>query len=136
RLVHGLPLGIELAAAWVKTLSLAEIADEIERSVDFLITPLRDTPERHRSLRAVFDYSWQLLPPAQQVAFRRLAMFAGGFDRQAAQAVAGATLPVLAALVDKSLLYRGAAGRYVLHEMLRQYAAEQLAANPAEHAQT
>ena len=66
RLVEGLPLGIELAASWVSVLSCAEIADEIERNIDFLATSMRDVPERHRSLRAAFDQSWRLLSREQQ----------------------------------------------------------------------
>jgi len=135
QLVEGLPLALELAAAWVKTLSCREIAEEIERSVDFLTTPLRNVPERHQSLRAVFEYSWALLTAPEQDAFRRLSVFHGGFEREAALAVAGAPLPLLAALVDKSLLYhRG--GRYEWHEVLRQYAAEKLDAAPEDKAQT
>ena len=61
RLVEGMPLGIELAAAWTPVLPPAEIADEIERGLDFLSTTARDVPERHRSMRAVFDQSWRLL---------------------------------------------------------------------------
>ncbi|HET7089904.1 MAG TPA: tetratricopeptide repeat protein [Anaerolineae bacterium] len=136
QLVEGLPLGLELAAAWVKLLSCRDIAEEIERSLDFLATTLRDVPERHQSLRAVFESSWNLLGAPEQDAFRRLSAFRGGFQREAALAVAGATLPVLAALVDKSLLYRRDADRYELHEVLRQYAAEKLDAAPDDKAQT
>ncbi len=135
-LVEGLPLGLELASAWVKTLSCREIAEEIERSLDFLTTPLRDVPERHQSLRAVFEHSWSLLTVQEQNAFRRLSVMSGGFGREAALAIAGATLPMLAALVDKSLLYRNAAGRYEMHQVLRQYAAEKLDATPENKTQT
>ena len=83
----------------------------------------------------MFEYSWSLLAPAEQAAFLRLSVFHGGFEREAALAVAGATLPVLAALIDKSLLYhRGS--RYEWHEVLRQYAAEKLDAAPEDKAQT
>jgi predicted ATPase/DNA-binding SARP family transcriptional activator len=132
QLVEGLPLGLELAAAWTKTLTLREIALEIERSLDFLTSPLRNVAKRHHSLRAVFDYSWALLTPHEQAIFQRLSVFQGGFDREAAAAVAGAGLPALAALVDKSLLYRLPTGRYLLHQALRQFAAEQLAQAPDE----
>lgn len=128
RLVEGLPLALELAAAWVRVLSVPEIAAEIERGLSILAGPLRDVPERHRSLTAVFDHSWRLLSPDEQAALRRLSLFRGGFRRGAAADVAGATLPLLAALVDKSLVRRQANGRYSLHELLRHYAAEQLAA--------
>ena len=72
RLVTGMPLGIELAAAWVSMLSCGEIADEIERNVDFLATSMRDVPDRHRSLRAVFDQSWRLLSDEQREIFKRM----------------------------------------------------------------
>ncbi len=126
QLVEGLPLGIELAAAWLRTLTCAQIAEEIQRSVDFLATPLRNVPERHRSMRAVFDQSWRLLTPEEQTVFRKLAVFRGGFERRAAERIAGASLNTLAALVDKSLLHLTANGRYDIHELLRQYAEEQL----------
>lgn len=126
RLVDGMPLGIELAAAWVHLLSCDEIVKEIERSLDFLATPARNVPERHRTLRAVFDHSWQLLAEAEQAVLRRLAVFRSTFDRQAAEAVAGASLALLSALVNKSLLRRAASGRYELHERVRQYAYRKL----------
>ncbi len=87
RLVGGLPLGIELAAAWVPVLSCAEIAAEISKGLDFLAAEIRDLPERHRSIRAVFDRSWQMLSPLDQDVFRRLAVFRGGFPRDAAERV-------------------------------------------------
>lgn len=126
QLVEGMPLAIELAAAWMRVLSPQEIALEIERSLTFLAVDLRDVPERHRSLRAVFEHSWQLLAPREQDVFRKLAVFRGGCERAAAEQVAGASLPLLAALVDKSLLRRTAAGRYELHEHLRQYGMQKL----------
>jgi predicted ATPase/transcriptional regulator with XRE-family HTH domain len=133
RLVEGMPLAIELAAAWVRVLPCAEIAAEIERTLDFLAASARDIPARHRSLRAVFDHSLNLLTEEERTAFRMLAVFRGGFRREAAEWVAGATLHLLTALADKSLLRRNKAGRYDMHELVRQYAATQLAANPAEH---
>ena len=126
QLVEGLPLGLELAASWVRVMSLEEIANEIERGLDFLSTTLRDSPQRHRSMRAVFDYSWNLLSGEERRALRRLSVFRGGFTREAAEKVVGAPLPLLSALVDKSLVRRNPSGRYDLHELLRQYAAAQL----------
>src|SRR6266568_2723875 len=134
RLVDGMPLGIELAASWVSVLSCAEIADEIEGNIDFLATSMRDVPERHRSLRAVIDQSWRLLTDEQRSAFSRVSVFRGSFDRSAAAAVSGGGLGLLSELVSKSLLRRPDFGRFELHELLRQYAAEQLAASPAEEA--
>ncbi len=134
RLVDGMPLGIELAASWVTVLSCAEIADEIESSIDFLATSMRDVPERHRSLRAAIDQSWRLLTDDQRSAFSRLSVFRGSFDRGAALAVTGADLRLLSELVAKSLLRRPDFGRFELHELLRQYAAEQLRLSSAEEA--
>lgn len=135
RLMEGLPLGIELAAAWVRMLSCREIADEIERSPDLLATSLRDVPDRHRSLRAVFDHSWQLLSTEERLVLARLSVFHGGFDRDAAEQVAGADIRLLSALVDKSLLVHPQAGRYGIHEVIRQFAAARLDADPEERLQ-
>jgi predicted ATPase/class 3 adenylate cyclase len=132
RLVDGLPLGIELAASWVSMLSCREIAEEIERSIDFLATSMRDVPERHRSVRATFDKSWELLSGGQQQCLARLTVFRGAFDREAAAAVADAGLRLLSELVSKSLVRRSDFGRYELHELVRQYSAERLAASPGE----
>jgi predicted ATPase/DNA-binding SARP family transcriptional activator len=133
QLVEGGPLGIEIAASWVRVLACHEIALEIEHGLDFLTTSLHNVPERHRSLRAVFDYSWNLLTPQEQAIFRQLAVFRGGFRREAAMHVAGASLPMLAELVDKSLLRRAATGRYEVHDLLRWYAEEKLQMLPAEY---
>ena len=130
RLVEGLPLGLELAAGWLKVMPVNEIAHEIERSVDFLTTSTRDVPERHRSLRSVFDHSWSLLSLEEQDVLMRLSIFRAGFTREAAEKVAGATLLILSSLLDKSLIRRSDAnaGRYDLHELIRQYAAMHLQA--------
>jgi predicted ATPase/DNA-binding SARP family transcriptional activator len=135
RLVGGIPLGIELAAAWAKVLPPSEIADEIDRSLDFLTTSMRDVPERHRSLRAVFEHSWQSLTEREQTAFAKLSVFRGGFTRVAAKRVAGADLLLLSTLTDKSLLYCDSASRYGMHEILRQYAAEKLEQMPGVQGQ-
>ncbi len=135
RQVEGMPLAIELAAAWVRLLSCAEIAAEIERGLDFLAGEMRDAPPRQRSLRAAFDHSWGMLAAGERELLSRLAVFHGGFDRRAAEVVAGATLPLLSALVDKSLL-RHAGGRYDLHEVIRQYARLHLSAAPAQELET
>jgi predicted ATPase/class 3 adenylate cyclase len=135
RLVNGMPLGIELAAAWASTLPCGEIADEIERNLGFLETTMQDVPQRHRSLRAAFDQSWRLLLENERRVFSRLAVFRGSFARDAAAAVAGAGLTELHGLVSKSLVRRAELGRFELHELLRQYAAERLAAEQAELAE-
>jgi predicted ATPase/transcriptional regulator with XRE-family HTH domain len=130
QLVEGMPLGIELAAAWVPVLSCHEIAQEIERGLDFLATSMRDLPQRQRSLRATFEHSWNLLAPNERNVLCRLAVFQGGFAREAAEQVAGATLPVLLALVSKSLIRHKEGGRYDLHEVIRQYALAHLGSDP------
>lgn len=126
QLLEGIPLAIELAAAWAGLLSCREIAQEIERNIDFLTTSMRDIPERHRSLKATFDHSWRLLTDKERDALSRLSVFHGGFDRLAAEKVANATLPLLASLVSKSLVRRTEDGRYDLHEVIRQYALSHL----------
>jgi len=124
RLVDGLPLGIELAAGWAEHYRCAEIAQAIAANLDFLQSAQRDRPPRQRSLRAVFTYSWQLLVPAEQRALAQMTVFRGAFSRQAAAIVAQVALPQLAALVDKSLVRVVAPGRYLFHELVRQFASE------------
>jgi len=126
RLVEGMPLAIELAAGWLKTLTCKQISEQIQHNLDILVSPVRDAPIRHRSIRAVFDHSWNLLTDEQQAVFPRLSVFRGGFTLQAAEKVAGATLWLLAGLADKSMLKVDNAGRYNIHELLRQYAEEKL----------
>lgn len=126
-LLAGMPLGIELAAAWVRTLSLAAIAGEITHSLTFLQSTFSDTPPRHRSMRAVFDQSWALLTPQERSILRQFAVFRGGCTRAACAAVTGATLADLAALVDHSWLRLRADERYTMHELVHQYCEEKLA---------
>jgi serine/threonine protein kinase/tetratricopeptide (TPR) repeat protein len=130
RLTAGLPLAIELAAAWLDMLSVDEIKSEIERSLDFLESNLRDVPERHRSIRAVFEYSWNLMTEEERDVFLKLSVFEGGFEREAAQNVANASLRTLTNLINKSLLLREPSGRYLPHRLLRQYAAERFQDHP------
>lgn len=132
QLLGGMPLGLELAGVWVAVLSCAEIADELARDLDILATSRRDVPERHRSLRAVFDHSWRLLNDDEQQVARALSVFRGGFRREAAAAVAGASLPMLSALVAKSFLRRSANGRYSQHELIRHYAVGRLLEHPEQ----
>lgn len=142
RLVAGVPLGIELASAWVRQLSCAEIAQELATGIGFLQTRAGDVPDRHRSLQAVFDHSWSLLTEEEQHTLAQLTVFRGGFTREAARQVTQASLWTLTALVDKSLLHREANGRFEMLEMVRQFAAARLEAHPelennarARHAQ-
>lgn len=134
-LVGGLPLAIELAAAWVKSMSCGEIAQAIESNLDALTAFVRDIPSRHQSVRASLDHSWNLLSGRERQVFRRLAVFRSGFTREAADRVAGAEPAILIALTEKSLLRRDLAGRYTMHALVWQYAYEKLCENETEHAE-
>jgi predicted ATPase/DNA-binding XRE family transcriptional regulator len=133
QLVEGLPLGIELAASWVRTLTCDEIAKEIQQSLNFLKTSARGLPERHRSMRATIEHSWKLLPSEEQKVLRQLSIFRGGFSRQSATAVANASLSDLESLVSKSLVRRTEYGRYDMHELIHQYAMDQLQQDVSEY---
>lgn len=133
RLVAGLPLAIELAAAWTRALPFGAIADEIETGLDVLSGSQRSPPERHSSMRASIEASWRRLPDRERHAWRSLAVFRAPFDRVAARRVAGVELVQLAALVDRSLLRSEPGGAFSLHPLLRSFAAERLAERQAEH---
>jgi len=137
RLLDGVPLAIELAASWAQVLSCSEIAGQVEQAMassglDFFVSRTRDLPDRHRSMRAVFEHSWNLLSPSEQAALAAMSVFRGSFDRDAATQVADTSLSTLSALMGKSLLHligppdAGGHTRYELHELLRQYATEKL----------
>ncbi len=128
RLMEGVPLGLELAAAWVHTHTCADIAQHLSVNSELLTSTLRNIDPRHRSLRASLDYSWSLLTSPERTCLARLAVFQGGFDRRAAIQVADATAGMLARLLHKSLLRAGSDRRYTLHPLLHQYLAEKLAA--------
>ncbi len=137
RLVDGTPLALLLSAGWMDMLSLKEIADEVESSLDFLETELQDAPDRQRSIKAVFDGSWDRLENPEQDLFMRLSVFRGGFTREAATEVADAKLRSLARLTDKSFLRRDPeTGRFEIHEMLRQYGEQQLETADEESKET
>lgn len=121
KLVGGVPLAIELAASWLKSLTCEMIAEEIQHNLDFLATNMRDMPERHRSMRAIIDRSWQMLTGQEQDIFKQLSIFRGGFTSEAGDQIVGASRVILSSLVDKSLVSYNA-GRYNLHELLRQHA--------------
>ena len=131
QLVDGIPLGIELASAWVSVLSPHEIANEIEKNLDFLASSMHNIPEKHHSMRAVFEYSSAMIPEEQQDLFIKLSVFRGGFDRQAAAEIAGASLKDLSLLVDKSFIRRNNE-RFEIHELLRQYGQELLQVDEAK----
>ena len=136
RRLDGLPLAIELAAARVRALSLNEILDSLHDRFRLLTGGARTAVRRQQTLRASVDWSHALLTGPERVLFRRLAVFLGGFDLDAAQFVCGGTdveryqvLDQLTLLVDKSLVVaddRGGRTRYRLLETVRQYALEKL----------
>jgi predicted ATPase/DNA-binding NarL/FixJ family response regulator len=130
--VAGMPLALELAAGWTRSLTCAEIASELNTGLDLLTTRTRNLPERHSSLRLIFEQTCAMLSPEEYTVFRRLSVFTGTFDRNAAEQVAGATMSILAMLIDKSLVKHNDSGRYFLHELVRQFADEELRSTPHE----
>lgn len=125
-LLHGMPLAIELAAAWSRLLTCEQLAAQLYSNVTALEASTPDNEERHRSLRAVFDHSWRLFSLMEQQILVALSSFVAGFTREAAERVAGASMPLLLGLTDKMLLRRELSGRFSLHEMMRVYLLEKL----------
>ena len=126
RLVDGLPLALELAASWVRTVPCARIAAHIVDGMDFLTSVQRDVVPRHRDLRAVFDEGWGQLSRRSRLILRRLSVFRSAFSQRAAHHVAAAELSDLAQLVGRSFVRRIGPDRFVVHELVRQFAAERL----------
>lgn len=121
----GLPLALELAAAWTRVLSCDAIASELRHGTELLRVADAAHPTRHASIDVVFDQSWRLLSETERDALSRLSVFHGGFSADAARSVAGASLPVLGALADKSLLRKDEA-RISMHPLVQQFAALRL----------
>ncbi|MCA9979650.1 MAG: tetratricopeptide repeat protein [Anaerolineales bacterium] len=136
RALEGHPLAIEMAAAWLRGLTLAEIADGVYTGLDLLSTTSPEFTRRHRDLRQVLSYSWVRLIPSQRKTLAQLSLFQQPFSRSAAKTVANATVVTLAALVMQTWLRRTADGRYELHELLRHFAHEQLLEQPDLYEQT
>ena len=135
RAVSGIPLGLELAASWVRMLSLEEIASELERSLDLLKVESQDIPERHRSFAATFRSSWILLSEVERFALARLSVMRGSFNRDWALKVSGSSLNVLLKLINKSMVSKRDS-RFFLHELIRQYAFAELQAGAQNSAMT
>ena len=127
RLTEGMPLALVLAAGWIDVLSLAQIAAEIKQGIDILETEMRDVPERHRSIRATFELTWNRLTKGEQCSLMRLAVFRGGFTVEAAYAVADADMRNLRKLANQALVQVSPEGRHDIHDLLRQFSAEKLA---------
>ena len=130
RVLAGLPLGIELVASWLRHLTPQEIAGAIEENLALLEVSSPQVPERHRSLKAAFDHSWHLLPDPERETLKRLAVFRGGFEYEAAKRVTSTALRTLLTLANKSLLRRSDMGRFEMLEPIRQFALEHLTAAP------
>jgi predicted ATPase len=137
RVVEGLPLGIKLAAAWAGQLSCAAIAQAIQTNLNLLTTRLGDIPERHRSIRTAFEYSWKLLNPEEQQLLAKCAVFRNSFTFEAAIAILSKPaqpaigheilLSQIESLVTKSLLrWSIEEERYELHELVHQFVVEKL----------
>lgn len=126
QLTAGMPLALVLAAGWLDVLLLAQVAAELQQGLDILETEQRDAPERQRSVRATYNYTWARLNDGERLAFMKLAVCRGGFALEAAEAVAAADLRTLRQLAGKSLVQALPGGRYEIHELLRQYGEEKL----------
>ena len=126
KLVHGFPLAIELAVPLLRALSLSELRADLGRNLDLLDNTLRDTPERHRSIRAVFEHSWKMLTPLEQHALAQLAVFRGGATREAIGAITATKLQTLASLTDKTLVQRDENTRFGIHPLLYQFTFQKL----------
>src|SRR5581483_1098417 len=131
-LLGGLPLALVLVAPWLRLLSPGQIVDELEQGLELLSTREPVVPARQRDLRVVLRQSWDRLTSAQQQGMRQLSVFQGGFDARAAEAVAGARLPLLLSLLETGILARRADGRYWAHALVLQCAADAARDHPAE----
>jgi len=130
--LDGLPLAIELAAARSKLLSPEAMRARLGQRLELLTAGPRDLPARQQALRDTLDWSFGLLDPDEQRIFARLAVFAGGFTLDSAEAVCAAGLDDVAALVDNSLV-RAEGERFAMLETIREYAREKLQAGDDEH---
>jgi predicted ATPase len=127
RMVEGLPLALVLLAAWIRVLPCLALAAQLRRSMDVIRSSQSRFEDSSMSLRVVLEQSWQSLHPEDGKALAALSVFCGGFDQQAAQEIAGASLDLLLRLVDHSLVQVSPDGRYDFHDLVRQFAAEKSA---------
>ncbi len=125
-LLEGVPLALELAANWLKTLSCNDMLNELRTNLALLKTDATDVEKRHRSFETVFEHAWMLLSEQEQSILRRLSVFRGEFSLTAAMQVAGTSLEILSVLVDRSFILQTATGSYRMHGLLRQYAEQKL----------
>jgi predicted ATPase/DNA-binding SARP family transcriptional activator len=131
QMVGGMPLAIELAAAWVGVMSVENIEKELSANMDILSTERVDVPEKHHSIRIVFDNAWDLLSDAQQNLLRKLSIFESSFDQQAVVEVAQGEISQLSSLVKKSMVHCDDQGRFNTHNLIRMFVYEKLAREAA-----
>jgi predicted ATPase/DNA-binding SARP family transcriptional activator len=132
QMLHGLPLGLELAAGQVAESSCEEIVKEIQTNLDFLVSKWGDLPERQRSLRAIFDVTYENLNAREQTALKALSVFRGGISPLIAERLIKPTFPIFAKLARKALLRKSTEGHYEMQEAFRLYCASRLAESPEE----
>lgn len=130
RLLAGNPLGLELAASWLRLLEPSELLEEVCRDLDVLTASDPTADPAHSSLRAVYESSWSLLRDDEREAARRLAVFRGGFTRQAAADVADVSLAKLLALANRSILYRDGGARFAMHPVVQHFSEIKLSQLP------
>jgi predicted ATPase/DNA-binding SARP family transcriptional activator len=126
QLVEGIPLAVELAAALTYTKSCQDIAAQLSKNFEILSTSMRNVQSRQRSMLATMQYSWNLLSIEEKHSFSQLSIFLEDFDSEAANTIIGVESSMLTTLINKSLIRNTSEGRYVLHRLLRQFAAEKL----------
>jgi len=134
QLVGGLPLGIELATSMLLLLNCSTLATKIAKSLDVLVADTRDLPREQRTLGAVFERSWRLLPLEGQLLLAKLSIFPGSFGREAAEDIAGATSALLRPLLDQSLLNKVGDERYAMHRTVHAFAQQKLQQLPEQRA--
>ncbi len=131
RLVAGMPLALQLAATWLRMMSVNAILTALERDLDILATEMHDLPPRQRSMRAVFESTWQLLESDEQRVVETLSICRGGFTYEAAAEIAQATPFLLRRIIDRAFIYQQEELRYTIHPLTQQFAQEQL--NKVDH---
>ena len=136
RIVEGMPLGLELAASWLQTFSCQQIAQILAENIGIVESTLKDIPERHRSLDHVFEHSWRLLGEPEQNMLSKLAIFRGGFDKEAAKVITNASYITLVQLKQKSLVRKASEERFDMHEVIRQGAEKKLKENDGVYQET
>jgi len=121
QLLEGMPLGIELAAALTRTLSLEQIVRELKTNLSSISTQYQDVAERHQSIAAVFQQSWERLTAKEQAVFAKLSLFRSAFSSEAAMEVAEASPQLLSNLLDKSMIRQTSQRRFMIHALLKQF---------------